>query len=180
LTAAHHSAGKPETVNGEISTKINAFVEVTSLNMEELMLMGADTEEPGEVLDQFSNPPHLRLRKKSQKKAVTIVPGLESTPTKAIEASPRRSPRNISEADGVLINIIRIVINDTKGVDSRLDVPKILIFSHCDTTLGNDVEALKTVLQDKSDNRLRLQFDLCKLIYAHLLGSCCSRLAALP
>lgn len=155
----------PPTSNGNTSININDI----ELGMKELLAMTANVEEPEEVEDLY----HLRLpphkRKPAPAKALTA--SIETTPTKnmstAIDGtlSPRRSPRGHSTVGGLYI-IIKFSINDLVGVDHRLDIPKIMIMAHKDTKKGQTVKDLRQCLSDKTEDRLKLEFDLC--MYFHV------------
>lgn len=132
------------------------------LDMKELLAMNANVEEPGEVEDLY----HLRLppHKRPARAKVTTT-NIETTPTKTNSIidgtmSPRRSPRGHSTISGLYI-IIKFSINDLVGVDHRLDIPKILIMAHKDTSKGQLVSDLRRCLSDKTEDRLKLEFDLC-------------------
>lgn len=126
------------------------------------MEMGANFEEEDEVEDLYHEriPYFLQPAKAASPASVG-----ESTPVKSgvvidIEESPRRSPRGHS-ADGSLFIIIKFCINDLVGVDPRLDIPKILIMAHGDNLKAQSVTDVKRFLEDKTEKRLMLQFDLC-------------------
>jgi hypothetical protein len=153
---------------------LQQLVEV-DLDWNELKSMGDDIEIPGEVEDLYHNPPfESRKKKKSaQQQTPSATAGsLESTPSKRAtdlnQETPRRSPRLNDDGlhGGVLFNVVRMIVTDTKGVDSRIDIPKVIVFSHKDTPQGQDVDELKRILQDTSESRSKVQFDLCKLLYS--------------
>jgi hypothetical protein len=152
----------------------NAVFVNVDLDLKDLLSMGEDIELPGEVEDLYHNPPFDRKKQSNTKPAnqqtsPSKVDNIESTPSKngneGNQETPRRSPRLTDNGlnGGVLFNVIRMIVTDTTGIDSRIDVPKILVFSHRDTAVGQAVDDLKNLLQDTSDDRSKIQFDLCKL-----------------
>jgi hypothetical protein len=140
--------------------------EVPNLTIEELKLMEENVELEGEVTDEYhKQPAGAKNKKKSDLSNVAADHG-ETTPTKTnrIEPSPflRRSPRSHEEHGSVFI-ILKLVITDLRGVDTRLDIPKVIILAHGQTEKGQTVAELQQCLEDTSDNRLAVQFDLCRL-----------------
>lgn len=170
-------------------------VELSAAELEEL---GKNIEEPGEVVDLYHLrlPPHKvkenaeKVRpdaKKVKSNANTVqasainvqasASSIESTPSKSDRngdaiPSPRRSPRGHAlpaKNEGDVFIILKFCITDLVGVDPRLDIPKIMIMAHGDTSRGQSITELRECLEDKSDERLKLQFDLCKSFdYFHL------------
>jgi hypothetical protein len=143
------------------------------LDLEERRKMADDIEEPGEVKDLYHKyPPDLTpcttstTQRRAGKRISPVTTSTELTPTKSAvdvntNLTPRRSPR-LQEQQNHLVNIIKVNTKDLKDVDPRLDVPKVLVLAHRDATSGQDVDELKMMLQDLSDSRLRMQFDLCE------------------
>lgn len=165
-------AGTP-TVNEKVAVPIQGDYSEEDLDLVELREMAEDIEEPGEVTDLYHKyPPDLTpcTQTTTQKRAgIRITTGTttkEMTPTKSADgvtttSTPRRSPR-LQEQQNTVINIIKVNTKDLKGVDPRLDVPKVLVLAHRDTSSGQDVDDLRMMLQDLSDKRLKMQFDLCE------------------
>lgn len=136
------------------------------LSLKELMEMGNDVELPGEVTDLYhTSPPTLEMDVPNLEPQKTI-PAAESTPQKkdigqASQTTPRRSPRGHSVKSLTFI-VIKFSVTDLSGVDPRLDIPKVLILAQGETDTCQSVGELRQCLEDKSDNRLKHQFDLCK------------------
>lgn len=155
----------------------NAAIAITGVQLSyaELLEMGENAERPGEVMDLYhTRPPTFTKTNPKSKNKTTTPTTVETTPRKEDMAStsqttPRRSPRGHS-LECLLFIVIKFSITDLTGVDPRLDVPKILIFAHGKSPRCHSVVELRDCLQDKSNDRLRHQFDMCRsIIYISLL-----------
>lgn len=121
--------------------------------------MEEDTQEEGEVKDLYHlrPPPHVLRRRRAQESSTTQ----ERTPTKTASTEPRRSPRHLQN-NGHTFVIVRIIISDVTGIDARIDIPKILVFSQGDLPSLQSTSSVLKLLQDKSDKRYEHKFDYCK------------------
>jgi hypothetical protein len=143
-----------------------------TLNLDELKAMGEDIELPGEVQDLYHEYPPVESKHTEPDIKASAAGGadtLESTPTKStaagIQVTPRRSPRNHEQRDEDLqFLIVKLNVTDRSGLHTSIEVPRVLICAHEDSTTGQTVLSLKQCLQDRGDRRFRMKFDLCKYL----------------
>jgi hypothetical protein len=142
-----------------------------SLDLEELKAMGEDIEMPGEVQDLYHEypPQESKLSDSTRKESPLAATSLESTPTKShhvvTHMTPRRSPRNHDQSDSDLqFVIVKLNVTDRSGLHSSIEVPRVLICAHEESTTGQTILDLKRCLQDKGDRRFKMRFDLCKYL----------------
>lgn len=148
-----------------------------SLDLEELKAMGENVELPGEVQDLYNEyPPQESKHSDATRKGSPLAAAsLESTPTKTLvvgtHMTPRRSPRNHDQSDNDLqFVIVKLNVTDRSGLHTSIEVPRVLICAHEESTTGQTVLDLKRCLQDKGDRRFKMKFDLCK--YLHCFIKC--------
>lgn len=139
------------------------------LDLDELREMGENIELLGEVEDLYHKfPPQCAVQKTADKKAATASGSLESTPSKQTglhnsQVTPRRSPRNHSEKNSDLqFVVIKLHVTDRTDLHHSIEVPRVMIFAHEDSTTGQHVAGLKQCLQDRSDKRFKMKFHLCE------------------
>jgi hypothetical protein len=142
----------------------------SELSVANLLKMGEDIELDNEVKDLYHQfPPWVPKSKRTEKVVVTGAASLESTPTKSDRAgaqvTPRRSPRLHSQGvEGMGFIIVKLNVTDRTGVHPSIEVPKVMIFAQDNSPRGQEVRDLKLCLQDKSDERFKMTFDLCKYL----------------